>query len=145
MRISSLLQTKGSDVATIGPQATIAQALDALAEHGIGALVVSDDGRTISGILSERDIVRRFQVAGAAAFDEPVASVMTAEVRTCDPSDAVEDLMATMTEHRIRHVPVVVDGQIAGIVSIGDVVKSRLGELETDRSALLEYLHTGNR
>ena len=143
MRISSLLQAKGGQVTTISPDATIGDVVAALAEHGIGALVVSSDGSTIVGIVSERDVVRRLHQVGASVTEETVASVMTTEVHTCQPDAAVEDLMATMTEHRIRHVPVVVDGKLAGIVSIGDVVKSRLGELETERSTLLEYLHTG--
>src|SRR5215211_5688820 len=143
MRISTLLQGKGASVATVPTSASVREVVARLAEHRIGALVVSNDGTTIDGIVSERDVVRRLHSDGPATLDLTVADVMTADVRTCQPSDGVDELMAVMTEHRIRHVPVVVDGQLAGIVSIGDVVKSRLGELETERSTLLEYLHTG--
>lgn len=143
MRISTLLQAKGSAVATISSGATMRDVVAALADHGVGALVVSDDGATIAGIVSERDVVRRLDEDGAGALDRLVGEVMTVAVHTCSPDDAVDELMAVMTEHRVRHVPVVVGGSLAGIVSIGDVVKMRLGELEIERATLLEYLHAG--
>jgi CBS domain-containing protein len=140
MRISEILRTKGEDVATIEPDTKVRRLLALLAEHNIGAVVVSADGSTIDGIASERDVVRRLNERGAGLLDEPVSSIMTATVRTCEPGDKVEDLRATMTEHRIRHVPVVRDGRLAGIVSIGDVVKSAIAELETEREQLVDYI-----
>jgi CBS domain-containing protein len=143
MLISTLLKAKGSEVATVPTTTSVTDVLARLAEHGIGALVVSDDGTTIRGIVSERDVVRRLHERGPEVLGVPVSEIMTLGVFTCGPNDAVEDLMAGMTEHRIRHVPVVEEGRLVGIVSIGDVVKSRLGELEIERSTLLEYIHTG--
>ena len=140
MRISEILRTKGGDVATIEPDAKVRQLLALLAEHNIGAVVVSTNGTTIEGIASERDVVRRLNERGAGLLDAPVSSIMTATVRTCAPGDNVEDLRATMTEHRIRHVPVVRDEELVGIVSIGDVVKSAISELETEREQLVDYI-----
>jgi CBS domain-containing protein len=140
MRISEILRSKGGEVATIDPGADVRALLSLLAEHNIGAVVVSTDGETIEGIVSERDIVRRLGERGADLLGEPVSSIMTATVRTCEPSDLVEDLRATMTEHRIRHLPVVRDGKLIGIVSIGDVVKSAIAELETEREQLVDYI-----
>ncbi|MCW2861015.1 MAG: putative signal transduction protein with domain [Actinoallomurus sp.] len=140
MRISEILRGKGEDVATIEPDAKVRRLLALLAEHNIGAVVVSTDGSTIEGIASERDVVRRLNERGAGLLDEPVSSIMTATVRTCAPGDNIDDLRATMTEHRIRHVPVVRDGRLAGIVSIGDVVKSAIAELETEREQLVDYI-----
>jgi CBS domain-containing protein len=102
--------------------------------------VVSDDGERVSGIVSERDVVRRLH-ADEAVLDTAVSAIMTADVRTCSGDDAVTDLMQTMTEHRIRHVPVVADGRLTGIISIGDVVKNRIGELEFERDQLDHYVH----
>jgi signal-transduction protein with cAMP-binding, CBS, and nucleotidyltransferase domain len=143
MRISNVLQVKGAAVATVPSSAPVSEVVHRLAHHGVGALVVSDDGAAIAGIVSERDVVRRLHELGSAVLERPVAEIMTVDVRTCGLGDLVEDLMVTMTEHRVRHVPVLDDGRIVGIVSIGDVVKVRLGELETERSTLLEYLHSG--
>ncbi len=143
MRISSLLTAKGSFVATVDPLATVNDVVARLAEHGVGALVVSEDGEHITGIVSERDVVRALHARGAAALDDVVADVMTAEVRTCSPNDTIDELMALMTQHRVRHVPVVVDDCVAGIVSIGDVVKSRIGELESENASIIEYIQTG--
>jgi CBS domain-containing protein len=140
MHISEILRRKGGEVATIEPDARVRRLLALLAEHNIGAVVVSTDGTTIEGIASERDVVRHLNDRGAGLLDEPVSSIMTATVRTCEPGDNVEDLRATMTEHRIRHVPVVRDGKLAGIVSIGDVVKSAIAELETEREQLVDYI-----
>ncbi len=142
MQIAQLLRRKGPEVATVDPGATVAAALGLLAEHGIGALVVSADGRTIDGIVTERDVVRALPERGAALLEEPVSAVMTGEVRTCVPSASVHDLARTMTDHRIRHVPVVDDGRMVGIVSIGDVVKARLDELEQERAQLVDYIQT---
>ena len=141
MRISDLLTEKGSSVATIRGAATVADAVAELGRHRVGALVVSADGRHIDGIVSERDVVRGLGERNAGLLDEQVASIMSATVRTCSPQDDTESLMALMTEQRIRHVPVVRDGVLCGIVSIGDVVKCRIGELERDRNELVDYIN----
>lgn len=141
MRISEILRAKGGEVVTIGPEATVRELLEVLAEHNVGAVVVSADGRTLDGIVSERDVVRRLHRIGAGLLDRPVAEIMTVVVHTCAPDDRVESLRATMTEHRIRHLPVVVNGRLVGIVSIGDVVKSAISELQTEREHLVQYLH----
>jgi CBS domain-containing protein len=140
VRISSLLEHKGASVVTIAKETTVAEAVQALERHGIGALVVSDDGSHIDGILSERDVVRALGRHGGDLLDHPVHTIMTANVVTCAPDNDVESLMSAMTDNRVRHVPVVVDGKLAGLVSIGDVVKSRIGELEKDRKELEEYI-----
>jgi CBS domain-containing protein len=143
MRISGLLREKGDFVATVLPGTTVREVLAGLAEHGVGALVVTGDGQHIDGIVSERDIVRALHHRGTPVLDEEVTAVMTAEVATCAPDAEVDSLMAVMTERRIRHVPVVADGALIGIVSIGDVVKHRVHELEHENSALVEYIQSG--
>ncbi|HKA02983.1 MAG TPA: CBS domain-containing protein [Acidimicrobiales bacterium] len=143
MRISGLLREKGDFVATVTPAATVAEVLSGLAEHAIGALIVTEDAKRIVGIVSERDIARALHRDGPAALTRSVTDVMTADVRTCGPDDTVDSLMALMTERRIRHVPVVVEGELVGIVSIGDVVKHRVHELEHENSALVEYIQSG--
>ena len=140
VQISALLRRKGHEVATIDGSASVRSALAELAERRIGALVVSSDGRHVEGILSERDIARGLHERGAALLTDPISSVMTAEVRTCSSDADVHSLAATMTEHRVRHVPVVDDGVLIGIVSIGDVVKGRLDELEEERRQLVDYI-----
>src|SRR5262245_39827374 len=126
MQVQGILADKGTEVATVTPDATVRDAVASLRERGVGALVVSTDGHTIDGILSERDVVRRL-ADGPDVLDLEIRAVMTSDVRTCGPTDTVEQLMALMTEHRIRHVPIVDDeGRLGGIVSIGDVVKQRL-------------------
>ena len=140
MLLSSILSTKGDFVATITPETSVADLTAALTEHKVGALVVSTDGRTITGIVSERDVVKAL-ARGSAALDSPVSSIMTSQVFTAPPDTHVDELMAVMTERRFRHIPVTdEDGVLIGIVSIGDVVKTRLGELETEKAALLEYI-----
>ncbi|WP_049571873.1 CBS domain-containing protein [Nonomuraea sp. SBT364] len=141
MLIGTILRGKGSDVTTVAPEATVLDLLAKLAEHNIGAVVVSADGATIDGIVSERDVVRRLHDRGAAILAEPVSSIMTAEVRTVGPGDRVDELRKMMTTHRVRHMPVVEDGRLVGIVSIGDVVKSAIEELETEKASLVDYLH----
>jgi CBS domain-containing protein len=136
MNVETILRTKGSDVATIGPEATIGEAVQRLGARGIGALVVSRDGTEVEGILSERDIVRGLADHGAGLLAQRVGDLMTRRVHTCAPEDAVEDLMGMMTQKRIRHLPVVKDGALCGIVSIGDVVKNRLDEIEFEASSL---------
>jgi CBS domain-containing protein len=143
MQLSTLIAAKGDFVATIDPDATVAELIAALAEHRVGALVVSADGRTITGIVSERDVVRAL-THGPDALTQPVASIMTSHVYCAPPDAHVDELMIVMTQKRVRHIPVTdADGLLLGIVSIGDVVKSRLGELEGERSALLEYITRG--
>lgn len=140
MRIAEILRTKGSDVTTVPPETGIHALLAVLTERNIGAVVVSPDGSHIAGIVSERDIVRALHLYGAELLDAPVSRIMTAHVRTCAPDDRVDGLRRTMTEHRVRHLPVVADGRLVGIVSIGDVVKSALSELATEREHLVDYL-----
>jgi CBS domain-containing protein len=142
VQISQLLRHKGREVATIEGAESVRTALGQLAEKGIGALVVSSDGRSIDGIISERDVARGLHARGAELLAEPVSRVMTAQVRTCTPDTTVHDLAQTMTEHRIRHVPIVAEGALIGIVSIGDVVKARLDELEEERRQLVDYIQT---
>ena len=141
MRISDVLRSKSSALVTLTPEATVRDLVDLLAEHNIGAVIVGNDANPVAGIVSERDVVRGL-VSGATILESLVADIMTTTVKTAAPSDSVDDLMRIMTEHRIRHVPVVVDGQLKGIVSIGDVVKSRIGELEFERDQLESYVHT---
>ncbi len=140
MLVSDLLEGKGFAVATITSQATVGSAVADLVRHRIGALVVSPDGRHIEGIVSERDIVRCLSELHIELLDEPVASIMSASVRVCSSTDDVESIMNLMTEHRIRHVPVVEGDELVGIISIGDVVKSRIHQLEKDRNELMEYI-----
>ena len=125
---------------TVANDASVGEVVAELAHHRIGALVVSPDGLTIEGIVSERDIVKRLSALRTQLLDESVASIMSTSVRVCTPDDDVETIMNMMTEHRIRHVPVVADGRLRGIISIGDVVKSRIEELEKDRNELMEYI-----
>jgi CBS domain-containing protein len=140
MQVSVLLQAKGSSVVTVAPDATTAHVAAVLTEHRIGAVVVSTDGRAIEGVLSERDIVRALAADGPAALEAPARSIMTTAVVTCQPDTTVEELMSTMTERRIRHVPVLVDGGLAGLISIGDVVKDRISVLEHEAQALQSYI-----
>jgi CBS domain-containing protein len=142
VQISQVLRRKGQDVATVDGGESVRAALELLARHGVGALVVSSDGRHIDGIVSERDVARGLHERGAALLADPVSSVMTAEVHTCRPDASVHELARMMTDRRVRHVPVLVDGELAGIVSIGDVVKARLDELETERAQLVDYIQT---
>jgi CBS domain-containing protein len=139
MRISDVLRAKGDEVVTIGPDATVRELVDLLAEHNIGAVVVASDPTEVQGIVSERDVVRGL-ATGAEVLDRAVETIMTAEVRTCEPNEPIDSLMALMTNQRIRHVPVTVEGRLAGIISIGDVVKSRIGELEFERDQLSGYV-----
>lgn len=142
MRINEVLNRKPSDrIVTIGPDATVRELVALLAEHNVGALIVSGDGDAVDGIVSERDVVRRLG-QDTAVLDGPVSAIMTADVRTCEPEHALEDLMGLMTEHRIRHVPVVSEGHLVGIVSIGDVVKNRMAELEFERDQLDSYIQS---
>ncbi|PUA80268.1 CBS domain-containing protein [Nocardioides currus] len=141
MRINDVIKAKSShDVITIRPDATVRELVDLLTEHNVGALIVSVDGESVDGIVSERDVVRhlhdRDDVLAAL-----VSEIMTSTVRTCEGSEALTELMQVMTDHRIRHVPVLTDGKLTGIISIGDVVKNRIGELEFERDQLDSYVH----
>ena len=143
MRINEVLAGKPlKDVITIGPDATVRELVALLAEYNVGALVVSHDGATVAGIVSERDVVRRLH-DDEATLDLPVSSIMTADVETCTGDQNVNDLMQIMTSRRFRHLPVVAEGRLTGIVSIGDVVKHRMSELEFERDQLDHYVHQG--
>lgn len=142
MRVKLILKDKGTAVETVRPDATIAEVVDQLKSKRIGVLVVSADGRSVDGIISERDVVTGLAEHGASLLDRRVDDLMTKEVRTCSAEDTVDGVMALMTDRRIRHVPVVQDGVLAGIVSIGDAVKNRLRELESEASHLRDYIKT---
>ena len=142
MRINEVLAGKPlKDVITIRPDATVRELVGLLAEHNVGALVVSEDGSSVHGIVSERDVVRRLR-EDEAVLDNPVSAIMTADVRTCTGDQRVNDLMEIMTSGRFRHIPVVDEGRLTGIVSIGDVVKNRMSELEFERDQLDSYVHS---
>ncbi|MDZ7577273.1 MAG: CBS domain-containing protein [Candidatus Nanopelagicales bacterium] len=144
MKLEHVLQLKGGDVFTISPQATVAELAAELADRNVGAMVVSTDGRSVEGVVSERDIVRSIVTQGASVLSQPVLSIMTSVVQCAPPTALTSDLMSLMTNSRIRHVPVLDEAQLLmGIVSIGDVVKSRLGELEHERDALVQYITLG--
>ena len=143
MLVRTILAQKGTEVDTVAPTATVASAVDVLARRRIGALVVSPDGSVIEGILSERDIVRGLAEQGPGVLDQPVSSLMTSEVTTCVADDTADLLMGLMTDRRIRHLPVVESGLLCGLISIGDVVKARVGELQVETQTLHEYIHTG--
>lgn len=140
MKVQAMLARKGDQVVTVRPDATIADAIELLREKKIGALVVSDDGARVEGILSERDVVRALVTHGDGLLQEQVSEFMTSSVKTCAPDDHIADVMGQMTESRIRHLPVVEDSRLLGIISIGDVVKNRLEELESETNDLREYI-----
>jgi CBS domain-containing protein len=144
MRISDVLRVKGGTVVTVAPETDVNQLLAVLAEHRIGAVVVSPDGVSVAGIVSERDIVRALAARGAAVLTEPVTALHTADVRTVSPDASLAEVERLMTQGRFRHVPVTVGDKLHGLVSIGDVVKNRIDELETERSTLTGYI-TGDR
>jgi CBS domain-containing protein len=143
MRVADVLRTKGSEVATVPPKVSVTGLLEDLARHNVGALVVVDAAGQVVGIVSERDVVRRLNERGAELLTVPVERIMTSPVVTCEPGEAIDRLAEIMTERRIRHMPVVENGQLVGIVSIGDVVKSRIQQLESDREQLESYIAQG--
>jgi CBS domain-containing protein len=140
MRISDVIRRKGDTVVTLRPDATVRGLLEALEQNHIGAVVVSDDGSRVSGIVSERDVVRHLHTDGVGVLDQTVAMIMTSDVQTCSPEDGLDELARVMTEHRVRHIPVVVDDKLVAIVSIGDIVKGRIDELQTERDHLVGYI-----
>lgn len=143
MQVAAILRAKGTTVACSASDSSVADALKVLKQQRIGAVLVADDDTIMKGILSERDIVRGLAEHGAAALELPVAALMTGDVITCTEDSSIDELMRDMTEHRIRHLPVMRDGHLAGIVSIGDLVKFRLDELESERDAMRDYIATG--
>ena len=142
MRISDLLRRKGNLVVTVKPEQSVADLLDLLAEHKVGALVVSTDGITVAGIVSERDIVRRLQEFGPELLQSPVRDIMTSQVHVCPPETELDELMRVMTTGRFRHVPVIESDRLVGIISIGDVVKHRIDELQIERDQLTAYIQS---
>ena len=143
MLVSTILADKGADVVTVSPEQDVQGLLSLLAQHKVGALVVSPNGTTISGIVSERDIVRAL-AAGESLMSEPVSSIMTSEIFVSTTHVKIDELMTVMTSRRIRHIPITTDsGELIGIVSIGDLVKARLSELETEKAALVDYITHG--
>ena len=140
MKVETMLAVKGDKVVTLRPDATVATVIRMLKLEGIGALVVSEDGEKILGIISERDVVRALVDHGGEVLKVRVAELMTRSVKTCTPDANIKDVMAEMTRSRVRHLPVVRDGKLSGIISIGDVVKNRLEELETETSVLRDYI-----
>jgi CBS domain-containing protein len=142
MHVEDILSVKGSNVLSIEPTATLEIAVRTLAQHKIGALLVLGPDRRIVGILSERDIVRVLAEQGASALTQPLAQVMTRKVFTCSPSETIGVIMERMTAGKFRHVPVIDQEQVVGVVSIGDVVKYRLQEIEHESAALRDYIQT---
>ena len=142
MTVKAILQSKGHDVMTIGPDETLAEAIRVLAEHRIGALVITNGDRKIAGILSERDIVRVIAKEGAAALSQAVRNAMTAKVRICNENSSVNEVMEIMTRGRFRHLPVEKNGQLDGIISIGDVVKRRIEDVEREAEEIKQYIAT---
>ena len=143
MRVSEVLASKGSDaIFTIRPDASIRELLDVLADHNVGAMIVSEDGESMVGIVSERDVVRKLRDVENAR-DVTVASIMTSDVQVAGPDDSFGSLLLAMTQHRIRHIPVIDDGKLIGVLSIGDAVKHRMDQLEFERDQLNKYASGG--
>ena len=143
MLVADILTEKGRDVVTVNADHTLADATAILEEHGIGAAVAVDAKGKLVGILSERDIVRTIARSGGPSLHKPVSAVMTRKVVTCKPDDRTDDLMGMMTKGKFRHLPVMDGGDLVGIISIGDVVKQRIAEIESDRQAMQDYIATG--
>ena len=142
MKIVDVMRSRGTtDVVTVQPTQTVTELLSVLAEHGIGAVVVSADGASVDGIVSERDIVRKLNERGAAVLDAPVSEIMTTDVHTCTGDDALEQVAVLMTQHRVRHLPVLRTEGLYSIVSIGDVVKFRIEQLQAERDQLVDYIN----
>jgi CBS domain-containing protein len=142
MRISDLLRRKGNLVVTVKPEQSVTDLLNLLAEYKVGALVVSSDGKAVEGIVSERDVVRRLQEFGPDLLQAPVSNIMTVQVHVCPPETDLDELMRVMTAGRFRHVPVIEADRLIGIISIGDVVKHRIDELQSERDQLTAYIQS---
>lgn len=141
MRISEVVQSKGGGVVTTSPATTVTGLLALLAEKGIGSVVITDDGHTIAGIVSERDVVRQLHASGPGVLDAPVSSIMTSEVITIRHDEDLQAVARTMTDHRVRHLPVIDDDdRLIGLVSIGDIVKARIDHLQSERDQLMAYI-----
>jgi CBS domain-containing protein len=140
MNVASILHQKGRAVATVGPNVTLLDVADKLAAKRIGAVVVVEAGGKLGGIISERDIIRALAKSGHNCLKRPVSEVMTRNVVTCQETDTLDELMAMMTERRFRHLPVVTDDALVGIISIGDVVKHHVAEVEMEATAMREYI-----
>lgn len=140
MVAEDILRRKGRDTITVAPDATLEEAADILSEYDIGALVVTEGGDRVAGVLSERDIVRSLSDQGGGALQSTVREVMTDEVLTCTPEDKVKDLMERVTRRRVRHLPVVEDATVDGMISIGDLLKTRLQEMKTEKQVLQDRL-----
>lgn len=143
MRVDVILRHKGNDIISIQPDRTVQDAADALKEHGIGAILVRENGGDVLGVLSERDIVRGLAAQKEKVLDKKVTELMTSTVVTCSPLDTVDEIMELMTQKRVRHIPVTEDGALLGIISIGDVVKHRMSEIEHESDALRQYISAG--
>lgn len=141
MKLEDVIRSKGNSVVTISPQASVIELVTLMADNNIGAVVVSSDGHHIEGIVSERDIVRGLATRGQDVVNVDVATLMTPDVVVAKPSDNIEETAHTMTAKRVRHIPLVIDGELRGLVSIGDVVKFRIDQLTDERNHLLGYLH----
>ena len=142
MNVATILKQKGRSVATVAPTATLQEVAKRLAQRRIGALVVVGSRGQIEGIVSERDIIRALSETGAGCLGRPVADTMTRQVATCQETDTLDEMMAMMTQGRFRHVPVVTDGDLVGIISIGDVVKRRIEDVEREAAQIREYIAT---
>lgn len=143
MNVESILQTKGREVVSVKPGESVAAAAETLHRRRIGAALVLDGDGAVEGVISERDIVRGLATHGGVVLGMKVAELMTSDVETCEPGDAVDHVMAVMTERRVRHLPVMRNGKLVGVISIGDVVKHRLAEIESEAKSLREYIATG--
>lgn len=144
MLVNDVLSRKGGSVVTVSPDTQVEELLALLAEHNIGAVLVSADGETVTGIVSERDVVRALSSGGGSTLGRRVRELMTVDITTASPKDSIDHLMRLMTENRIRHIPVLADQKLVGIISIGDVVKIRMEELESEREHLISYISSGN-
>ena len=142
MSVEHILAGKGRDVVTVGPDHTLAEAAETLSQRRIGAAVVVDGGGAVLGIISERDVVKAVAAGGGSALADPVSSRMTTKVVTCGPSCSIDEIMGLMTDGKFRHVPVVEGGRLGGIISIGDVVKHRLAQVEEEQRAMRDYIAT---
>lgn len=141
MKINDVIKSKGTAVITARSDSSVAELVALLSEHRIGAVVVTDDGQSVTGIAGERDVVQALARYGASALDRSIGEIMGTEIHTCKPDDEIEAVAGSMTQHRARHLPVLESGRFVAIVSIGDIVKSRIDQLQAEREHLVNYLH----